>query len=111
MELTQPMSHWNNCLDNTHIELIFGHFKDDVDFKKAASLAEVKEPVDEYMGYYNGTRKAMEFKKDDATSTIPKSFNRSLATGDNFYKLSIKWDPVYFFYFTSLHLPFSRSYS
>lgn len=63
MKLTQSMSRRGNCLDNAPIESFFGHFKDDVDFKQATSLEELKALVDEYMEYYNGTRKQWNLKK------------------------------------------------
>ena len=61
--LTQSMSRRGNCLDNAPIESFFGHFKDDVDFKQATSLEELKGLVDDYMAYYNGTRKQWNLKK------------------------------------------------
>ena len=63
MKLTQSMSRRGNCLDNAPIESFFGHFKDDVEVKQATSLDELKELVDEYMAYYNGTRKQWNLKK------------------------------------------------
>ncbi|WP_332871016.1 IS3 family transposase [Planococcus sp. MB-3u-03] len=43
--------------------IVFGHFKDEVEFKQATSLAEVKGLVDEYMAHYNETRKQWNLKK------------------------------------------------
>ncbi|HSP23441.1 MAG TPA: IS3 family transposase, partial [Planococcus sp. (in: firmicutes)] len=63
MRLKQSMSRRGNCLDNAPIESFFGHFKDDVDFKQATSLTELKELVDDYMEHYNGTRKQWNLKK------------------------------------------------
>ncbi len=57
------MSRWGNCLDNAPIKSFLGHFKDDVEFKQATSLDELKELVDEYMEHYNGTRKQWNLKK------------------------------------------------
>src|SRR5690606_29736606 len=48
---------------NAPIESFFGHFKDDVDYKEASSLLELKIMVDEYMGHYNCTRKQWDIKK------------------------------------------------
>lgn len=61
--LTQSMSRRGNCIDNAPMESFFGHFKDEVDFKHATSLAELKALVDEYMAHYNGTRKQWNLKK------------------------------------------------
>jgi putative transposase len=61
--LTQSMSRRGNCIDNAPIESFFGHFKDEVDFRQATSLSELKALVDDYMDYYNGTRKQWNLKK------------------------------------------------
>lgn len=61
--LTQSMSRRGNCLDNAPIESFFGHFKDDVDYKQATNLLELKIMVDEYMEHYNCTRRQWELKK------------------------------------------------
>ena len=53
----------NTKADNATIESFFGHFKDNVDVKQATSLDELKGLVDEYMEYYNGTRKQWNLKK------------------------------------------------
>lgn len=63
MQLTQSMSRRGNCLDNAPIESFFGHFKDDVDYKEASNLLELKIMVDEYMEHYNCTRKQWDLKK------------------------------------------------
>lgn len=63
MGLTQSMSRRGNCLDNAPIESFFGHFKDEIEFKQATSLAELKGLVDDYMEHYNGTRKQWNLKK------------------------------------------------
>lgn len=57
MRLTQSISRRGNWLDNAPIQLFSGHFKDDVDYKEAANLFELKVMVDEYIDHYNGTRK------------------------------------------------------
>ncbi len=63
MGLTQSMSRRGNCIDNAPIESFFGHFKDDVDYKEAHNLFELKVMVDEYMEHYNCTRKQWDLKK------------------------------------------------
>ncbi|MBU9674213.1 integrase core domain-containing protein [Planococcus sp. CP5-4_YE] len=61
--MKQSISHRGNCLDNASIESFFSHFKDDVDFKPAISLAELKGLADDYMEHYNGMRKPWNLKK------------------------------------------------
>lgn len=63
MGITQSMSRRGNCLDNAPMESFFGHFKDEVDFHEAQSLSELKEMIDDYMYYYNSTRKQWNLKK------------------------------------------------
>ncbi|KUP05726.1 transposase [Bacillus coahuilensis m2-6] len=55
--LIQSMSRKGNCLDNAPMESFFGHFKDEVDFKAAHNLTELKFMVDDYMEHYNNVRK------------------------------------------------------
>lgn len=61
--LIQSMSRRGNCLDNAPMESFFGHFKDEVDFKEANSLSELKFMVDDYMEHYNNVRKQWTLKK------------------------------------------------
>lgn len=61
--LIQSMSRRGNCLDNAPIESFFGHLKDDVDYKQANSLLELKNMVDNYMEHYNCIRKQWDLKK------------------------------------------------
>ncbi len=63
MGLLQSMSRRGNCLDNAPIESFFGHFKDEVDYKQAESLAELHTIVMDYMNHYNYTRKQWSLKK------------------------------------------------
>ena len=63
MGLLQSMSRRGNCLDNAPMESFFGHFKDEVDYKEAESLAELHTSVMEYMDYYNNRRKQWTLKK------------------------------------------------
>ncbi|MBG9477369.1 transposase [Lysinibacillus sphaericus] len=63
MGLLQSMSRRGNCLDNAPIESFFGHFKDEVDYKQAESLAELHTIVMDYMDHYNHTRKQWTLKK------------------------------------------------
>lgn len=58
-----PMSRRGNCLDNAPMESFFGHFKDEVDYKEAESLADLHTLVLEYMNHYNHTRKQWTLKK------------------------------------------------
>lgn len=63
MGLIQSMSRRGNCLDNAPIESFFGHFKNEVDYKEATSLAELHTLVMNYMDHYNNTRKQWTLKK------------------------------------------------
>lgn len=63
MGLLQSMSRRGNCLDNAPMESFFGHFKDEVDYKEAHNLFELKQMVDVYMEHYNTTRKQWNLKK------------------------------------------------
>lgn len=58
-----PMSRRGNCLDNAPMESFFGHFKDEVDYKEAESLADLHTLVLEYMNHYNHIRKQWTLKK------------------------------------------------
>ncbi len=53
---TQSMSRRGNCLDNAPVESFFGHFKDEVDYKRVKNFTELKHVVDEYISYYNTGR-------------------------------------------------------
>ncbi|MFT4415170.1 IS3 family transposase, partial [Fredinandcohnia humi] len=61
--LLQSMSRRGNCLDNAPMESFFGHFKDEVDYKEARSLVELKYMNDDYMDHYNNLRKQWTLKK------------------------------------------------
>lgn len=61
--LLQSMSRRGNCLDNAPMESFFGHFKDEVEYKEARSLAELKYMIDDYMDHYNNVRKQWTLKK------------------------------------------------
>ena len=61
--LIQSMSRRGNCLDNAPMESFFGHLKDEVDYKAASSLVELKYLIDEYMEHYNTTRKQWNLNK------------------------------------------------
>ena len=59
------MSRRGNCSDNAPMESIFGHFKYEVDYQEVQNLSELKSMIDNYMLYYNSTRKQWNLKKDD----------------------------------------------
>jgi len=63
MKMIQSMSRKGNCIDNAPMESFFGHFKDDVDYKKCGTFEELNLVVDEYMKYYNSERCQWEIKK------------------------------------------------
>lgn len=54
--ITRSMSEAGNPTQNAPIESFFGHFKDEVDYKKCKNLKELKEKVDSYVLYYNTYR-------------------------------------------------------
>ena len=57
------MSRRGNCWDNAPMESFFGHFKDEVDYKAATTLQELKHKIDHYMVYYNNYRYQWNLKK------------------------------------------------
>lgn len=61
--LGQSMSRRGNCWDNAPMESFFGHFKDEVDYKAAKTLQELKHKIDHYMVYYNNYRYQWNLKK------------------------------------------------
>ncbi len=63
MGLLQSMSRRGNCLDNAPMESFFGHMKDEVPYKQANSMAELKYLIDDYMDHYNNRRKQWTLKK------------------------------------------------
>jgi putative transposase len=63
MGLLQSMSRRGNCLDNAPMESFFGHLKDEVDYKEARTIEELKYLIDDYMEHYNTTRKQWDLKK------------------------------------------------
>ncbi|GAB6429260.1 hypothetical protein bcgnr5416_53610 [Bacillus cereus] len=61
--LLPSMSRRGNCLDNAPMESFFGHLKDEVDYKEARNFNELKLMIDEYIEYYNTSRKQWNLKK------------------------------------------------
>lgn len=61
--LVQSMSRKGNCIDNAPVESFFGHFKDDVDYRRCRTFEELKLMVAEYMHFYNHGRYQWELKK------------------------------------------------
>lgn len=55
--MIQSMSGKGNCIDNAPIESFFGHLKDEVDYKRCQSFAELYSRISDYMVYYNYHRK------------------------------------------------------
>lgn len=55
--MMQSMSGKGSCIDNAPIESFFGHLKDEVDYKKCQSFAELYSKISDYMVYYNHHRK------------------------------------------------------
>lgn len=63
MNLQQSMSRRGNCIDNAPMESFFGHMKDELDYKDAHNFEELKQVVDEYMTFYNESRRQWNLKK------------------------------------------------
>jgi putative transposase len=61
--LGQSMSRRGNCWDNAPQESFFGHLKDEVDYKSAKNLKELKSKINHYMTYYNNYRYQWNLKK------------------------------------------------
>lgn len=61
--MNQSMSGKGNCIDNAPMESFFGHFKDDVDYKKCKTFEELNLLIEEYVKYYNHERYQWEHKK------------------------------------------------
>ncbi len=63
LNLTQSMSRRGNFTDNAPMESFFGHFKDEVEYKKCQSFNELKDLTNEYMNYYNTERRQWNLNK------------------------------------------------
>lgn len=61
--LGQSMSRRGNCWDNAPQESFFGHLKDEVDYKSAGTLEELRTRINHYMVYYNNYRYQWNLKK------------------------------------------------
>ena len=77
-EVRQSMSRRGNCWDNAPQESFFGHMKDYVKEKIAASktFAEVKAIIDDYIDYYNNERYQWHLAK-----LSPNEFYQFVTTG------------------------------
>ena len=62
-DIIQSMSRKGNCLDNAAMETFFGHLKDEVDFSVYDSIIDIRLRVEEYMEYYNNSRKQWTLQK------------------------------------------------
>jgi len=63
LRVNQSMSRRGNCLDNSPIESFFGHFKDELDYKKLTTFKEVQEAIDNYIWEYNNERPQWSLKR------------------------------------------------
>jgi putative transposase len=61
--LGQSMSRRGNCWDNAPQESFFGHLKDEVEYRSARTLKELKSKINHYMVYYNNHRYQWNLKK------------------------------------------------
>jgi len=63
LNMVQSMSRRGNCIDNAPIESFFGHFKDEVDYKKCRTFEELRGLTAEYINYYNNKRRQWNLNK------------------------------------------------
>ena len=61
--MIQSMSGKGSCIDNAPIESLFGHLKDELDYKFCKTFEELRLVITEYMRYYNHERNQWERKK------------------------------------------------
>ena len=78
-KLRQSMSRRGNCWDNAPQVSFHGHMKDHIgdNIKGCKEFAEVKEIVDNYIGYYNNSRYQWELESShltNSTSSIPQEY-------------------------------------
>lgn len=76
-ELRQSMSRRGNCWDTAPQESFFGHMKDEIHIKRCHSFDELKQEIDNYMGYYNNDRYQWDLAK-----LSPNQYFRYLETGE-----------------------------
>lgn len=63
LNMVQSMSRKGNCIDNAPMESFFGHFKDEVDYKKCRTFEELRGLTAEYINYYNNKRRQWNLNK------------------------------------------------
>jgi transposase InsO family protein len=63
LNMVQSMSRKGNCIDNAPMESFFGHFKDEVDYKKCRTFEELRGLTAEYIKYYNNKRRQWNLQK------------------------------------------------
>lgn len=63
LDMIQSMSRKGNCIDNAPMESFFGHFKDEVDYKKSRTFEELRGLTAEYINYYNNKRRQWNLNK------------------------------------------------
>lgn len=54
--ITRSMSESGKPTQNAPVESFFGHFKDEVEYKKCKDFEELKDKIDKYVYYYNTSR-------------------------------------------------------
>lgn len=63
LKLAQSMSRKGNCVDNAPMESFFGHFKDEVDYRRCETFEELYKLTATYMDYYNNQRQQWALRK------------------------------------------------
>ena len=82
-ELRQSMSRKGNCWDNAPQESLFGHMKDEIDFKNCKNHEEVCAMVDDWIDYYNNERYQW-----DLCKLSPREYYEFITTGKYPLKVS-----------------------
>ncbi|HGP3997532.1 TPA: IS3 family transposase, partial [Enterococcus faecium] len=79
-----------NCWDNAPQESFFGHLKDEMDYKSAKTLEELKARINHYMVYCNNYRYQWNLKK----MTLVQYRNHLQVAYSLFFIVSLTWVPL-----------------
>lgn len=63
LNIQQSMSRRGNCWDNAPQESFFGHLKDEINLKGQETFEDLKNEIDDYIGYHNNDRYQWNLKK------------------------------------------------
>lgn len=76
LNLVQSMSRKGTCVDNAPMESFFGHFKDEVEYRRCETFEELQTLTAAYMDYYNTGRQQWNLNK-----MTPATYREYLLTG------------------------------